>query len=276
MNCGFTPTKARLPRAASSQLRCLLHVLGSVALQVTRDLSKGQRPGPRTSELLFWPIMEDPQSRLSRKPSDNVHSTSETRVNQSVSASPEHSRARSKNIRAADQSSYAAARPQIRRRESDADGTRRGRSRTRSISPESAKRKTMRRRRSRSPSRSCSTSAAESQSSNLKKQRSHTKLTSAEYIDGDRSAAIVRVESRESTRSRSKRRKKYRRRSDYAAAVTDTGQAANLKDLREMKRTEGPTTNSDIHQEGRAQDKTESFESVLEEDEGVVRTSQGG
>jgi hypothetical protein len=193
-------------------------------------------------------MMEDPQSNLPTRRVDIVHPIHKTKRTPSVSTSPEHSRARSKEIRAADQPSYSDLRPQMRRRESYADGTRRGRSRTRSVSPRSAKTRAMRRRRSRSPSRSCSDSATESHSLSSKKQkRSPDGQANDQYTKGNTSEAVARDDSRESMRTRSKRRKKYRRRSDYAAAGADIADIAQGTDLRSLR---GVSSTTDANESG--------------------------
>jgi hypothetical protein len=198
--------------------------------------------------------MEDPQPSLPAHKIESVQPIHKMNQSPRIAASPEHSRARSKRIRAAGQPAYNASRPQIRRRESYADGTRRGRSRTRSVSPTSAKRRTMRRRRSRSPSRSCSTSATETQSTSLKRQRgSQNSPVNSDDPEEASPELPARDESRECMRSRSKRRKKYRRRSDYAAIAAEVEENGGLRKLQSVMSTD--TT------------RTESFESVLEEDE---------
>ena len=206
--------------------------------------------------------MEDPQSALTTHHLDAVQRFHRTNDSTSIPTSPEHSRARSKKTRAFDQTSKSKARPQIRRRESYADGTRRGRSRTRSVSPGSAKRRVLRRRRSRSPSRSCSTSATETQSPSAKrKRRSRFDDVGDEDAGEVLAEVVIRDDSRESMRSRSKRRKKYRRRSDYAGPAAEIGQESHIRNLRSMKAA------GDTQEEGRPYNKTDSFESVLEEDE---------
>jgi hypothetical protein len=220
--------------------------------------------------------MEDPQPSLLAHHMETNQPTYTKREIPSVSASPEHSRARSKRSRAIEHPAHSECRPQIRRRESYTDGNRRGRSRTRSVSPQSNKR-TMRRRRrrSRSPSRSCSTSDTEMQSSNVKRQRrGHSDQAMDEHAEQDASATTDRDESRESVRSRSKRRKRYRRRSDYAAAAADSARDVDLPVLRSVSSVGGSTQKGDMPQEGRLYAKTESYESVLEEDEDADGTAQ--
>lgn len=214
--------------------------------------------------------MEDPKSAQTPHPIDPVRPTRKMRGYLSGSTSPEHSRARSKKMRATDKLSYTEFGPQ-RRRESYADGTRRGRSQTRSVSPGSLKRRAVRRRRSRSPSRSCSTSATDMQSSGVKRQRRNQNLEKeGEDAREVQSDSGQRNQSRESMRSRSKRRKRYRRRSDYAAATADIARETDLSSLRTMASTE------DANSVERAYERTEKIESVLEEDEEVGELHHGG
>lgn len=84
----------------------------------------------------------------------------------------------------------------------------------------------------------------------------------------------AREKSRESIRSRSKRRKKYRRRSDYAAAAAETVRDTPLVGLRDMKLPEDRARMTDPPTEGGTYDRTGSFESVLEEDEGMDEIAQ--
>jgi hypothetical protein len=210
--------------------------------------------------------MEDPQPNILLQ-NDRIRPSRRQPHISSIPESPEHSRARSKNIRTADQPTKTDSRPWIRRRESYADGTRRGRSRTRSVSPESTIRRAVRRRRSRSPSRSCSTTTEESPSPGIKRQRTNHTVGGADgNVDARLPETPLREGSRESMRSRSKRRKKYRRRSDYASAAADTLKDADLSALR--KASKGGSNPGQIARSGgRSYDKTESFESVLEEEE---------
>jgi len=90
-----------------------------------------------------------------------------------------------------------------------------------------------------------------------------------EHGKGDLTAAMAWNESRESMRSRSKRRKKYRRRSDYAAAAADLAPDIALQSLREGVLAGGTSPDRDVSSRERARDRTESFGSVLEEDEGM-------
>jgi hypothetical protein len=256
------------PRAASSPQNTTSPSCSLIA-QVSEEVhTRNSHFGRGEGGPCIWYAMEDPQANLSMHHIDSAPPMLKTKGMSSVSTSPEHSRARSKKTRCADQPSYTDSRPQIRRRESYADGTRRGRSCTRSVSPESAKRRSMRRRRSRSPSRSCSTSAAESQSPTVKRQRrSHNEQANDEHFKSDIPAGVARDESRESMRSRSKRRKKYRRRSDYAAAAADAAEDTDLRSLRGARPNADENQNGDMPCDGNADDRIECFESVLEEDE---------
>lgn len=113
------------------------------------------------------------------------------------------------------------------------------------------------------------------QTSNVKRQRiCQNDQAKDEPAKGDIPAMIVRDESRESVRSRSKRRKQYRRRSDYAAAAADTARDVDLGSLRSVSSMGDPSQNGDLPHEGSAHDRTESFESVLEEDEEVDGKAQ--
>ncbi|KAF7510489.1 hypothetical protein GJ744_006335 [Endocarpon pusillum] len=214
--------------------------------------------------------MEEPQPSLAAHHMKQDEPIFKMKEIPSTSTSPEHSRARSKGSRAAGQPLDSDGRHRIRRRESYVDGTRRGRSPTRSVSPQSTKHRSMRRRRSRSPSRSCSTSATDVPSSNVKRQRrsQHGQATD-EHATEDTSGMTARDESRESMRSRSKRRKKYRRRSDYAATSAEIARDTALEGLRGMNIPGDRAQNTDMPSEGGIHDRTGSFESVLEEDEGV-------
>ncbi len=223
--------------------------------------------------------MEEPQPNLPAHPMKHDQPVYKTKEIPSASTSPEHSRSRSKRSRAAEQPLDSDVRHQIRRRESYVDGTRRGRSPTRSLSPDSTKHRTMRRRRSRSPSRSCSTSATDVPGSNMKRQRvwPHGQATD-EHARDDPSRQSARDESRESIRSRSKRRKKYRRRSDHAAASA-VAQADIVRDtasggLGDMNSIGDRAQVTDETSQGGIYDRTRSFDSVLEEDEGVDEIAQ--
>jgi hypothetical protein len=113
------------------------------------------------------------------------------------------------------------------------------------------------------------------QSSNVKRQRrGHSDQAMDEHAEQDASSMTDRDESRESVRSRSKRRKRYRRRSDYAAAAADSARDVDLPVLRSVSSVGGSTQKGDMPQEGRLYAKTESFESVLEEDEDADGTAQ--
>lgn len=197
--------------------------LEPLARQPTRAPQRASPP-VSTNRPSFAPgnQREDSHPRSNMHHHDRIQPTHQPQGTPSVSSSPEHSRSRSKKIRAATQLTDSGTQPHFRRRESYADGTRRGRSRTRSISPGSVKHRAIRRRRSRSPSRSCSTSATETQSSDLKRRRrSGRRESNDERNKTDLPIPVARDDSKESMRSRSKRRKKYRRKSDYAAtAVT--------------------------------------------------------
>lgn len=68
-------------------------------------------------------------------------------------------------------------------------------------------------------------------------------------------------------RSRSKRRKKYRRRSDYAAAAADAAEDIDLRSLRGARPNAEGSQDGNLPVDGQADDRTECFESVLEEEE---------
>lgn len=87
-----------------------------------------------------------------------------------------------------------------------------------------------------------------------------------EHAGADLPEVVARDASRESMRSRSKRRKKYRRRSDYAAAVGDIALGTELKVLRDVSSVGFTDLNEEVLYEGRAPDTTKSFDSSLEED----------
>jgi hypothetical protein len=73
-------------------------------------------------------------------------------------------------------------------------------------------------------------------------------------------------------RTRSKRRKKYRRRSDYAAVgadVADIAQDTDLRSLRGVSSTKDANESGDVSHKEDAYDRTGNCESALEEDEGV-------
>lgn len=208
--------------------------LGKLAWQPTRAPQRALPP-VSTNKSSSGPSnqMEDPQPCSSTHHHDRIQPTQQPQPTPSVLSSPEHSRSRSKKIRAANQLTGSGRPSHPRRRESYADGTRRGRSRTRSISPGSVKHRATRRRRSRSPSRSCSTTATETQSSDLKRcRRSGKDQSNDERTKTDVLIAMARDDSRESMRSRSKRRKKYRRKSDYTSTAGDVVGANELRTLR--------------------------------------------
>jgi hypothetical protein len=113
------------------------------------------------------------------------------------------------------------------------------------------------------------------QSSNVKRQRRcPSDQAMDEHAEQDTPAMTDRDESRESVRSRSKRRKRYRRRSDYAAAAADTARDIDLASLRSVSSVGGSTRDGDMPQEEGSYARTESFESVLEEDEEADGTAQ--
>lgn len=215
--------------------------------------------------------MEDPQLTFPNPHIDVGQPIDGKRKAPCLPTSPEHSRARSKKACISNPPSNLQPCPRTRRRISDADGTRRGRSRTRSVNADSAKRRSVRRRRSRSPSRSCSTSANEVQSPRDEMQRKSGPHTAYdEHVNRDISAVATRNKSRDSMRSRSKRIKKYRRRSDYAVAAENLADANDLETLRDLRQRGDPTQMGSVPLDGEAQRRPKSCEDVLEEEDEEV------
>ena len=210
--------------------------------------------------------MENPQATLATHGSLNFMHLPRTSASSSVSTSPDHSRARSKKVRTLDQSSdQTQTRPRIRRRESYTDGTRRGRSRTRSLSPGPGKRRKVRRR-SRSPSRSCGNDTTDTEKHDLETPKSNEEdAAGAENRGRSPTELLIRDGRQESMRSRSKKRKKYRRRSDYAAAVDEEGTQADLPSLRARARKEDAKQQEQVGRQRRTR-RGQAVESVIEED----------
>jgi hypothetical protein len=102
-----------------------------------------------------------------------------------------------------------------------------------------------------------------------RQRRSQNEQANDEHVKRDIPAGAARDESRESMRSRSKRRKKYRRRSDYAAAAADAAEDIDLRSLRGARPSADGSQDGNLPVDGKADDRTECFESVLEEDEEV-------